>query len=61
VPLLIASGPPMAGLGPAFARVADQLHTQYLPGFSPPKRDGKAHDIERADIPGPEAAGAEKL
>lgn len=29
-----------------FAAVADELHTQYLLGFVPPKRDGKVHDIE---------------
>jgi VWFA-related protein len=33
-------------LGAAFARVADELHGQYLIGFAPPKRDGKKHDIE---------------
>lgn len=33
-------------LGAAFAGVADELHTQYLLGFAPPKRDGKVHDIE---------------
>ena len=33
-------------LGAAFARVADELHGQYLIGFSPPKRDGKVHDIQ---------------
>jgi Ca-activated chloride channel family protein len=33
-------------LGAAFARVADELHGQYLIGFAPPKRDGKVHDIE---------------
>lgn len=32
-------------LGAAFAGVADELHTQYLLGFVPPKRDGKVHDI----------------
>jgi Ca-activated chloride channel homolog len=32
-------------LGAAFARVADELHSQYLLGFAPPKRDGKVHDI----------------
>jgi hypothetical protein len=26
--------------------VADELHSQYLLGFAPPKRDGKAHDVE---------------
>jgi len=33
-------------LGAAFAHVADELHSQYLLGFAPPKRDGKVHDIE---------------
>jgi Ca-activated chloride channel family protein len=33
-------------LGPAFARVADELHGQYLLGFAPPRRDGKVHKIE---------------
>ncbi len=33
-------------LAAAFARVADELHSQYLIGFAPPKRDGKKHDIE---------------
>jgi VWFA-related protein len=32
-------------LGPAFAGVADELHTQYLLGYAPPRRDGKVHDI----------------
>ena len=32
-------------LGAAFAGVADELHTQYLLAFAPPKRDGKAHDV----------------
>jgi Ca-activated chloride channel family protein len=32
-------------LGAAFAAVADELHTQYLLGFAPTKRDGKVHDI----------------
>ena len=30
----------------AFAAVADELHSQYLIGFEPPKRDGKKHDLE---------------
>ncbi|HET9468413.1 MAG TPA: hypothetical protein VFO48_08375, partial [Vicinamibacterales bacterium] len=30
----------------AFARVADELHSQYLLGFAPPRRDGKRHDID---------------
>jgi Ca-activated chloride channel family protein len=33
-------------LGAAFARVADELHSQYLIGFDPPKRDGKVHDLD---------------
>jgi Ca-activated chloride channel family protein len=33
-------------LGVAFARVADELHSQYLVGFAPPKRDGKVHDLD---------------
>jgi VWFA-related protein len=32
-------------LGAAFAAVADELHTQYLLAFEPPRRDGKVHDI----------------
>jgi Ca-activated chloride channel homolog len=32
-------------LGAAFAGVADELHTQYLLGYAPPRRDGKVHDI----------------
>jgi VWFA-related protein len=32
-------------LGAAFAGVADELHTQYLLAFAPPKRDGKVHEI----------------
>ena len=33
-------------LAAAFARVADELHSQYLIGYAPPKRDGKEHDID---------------
>jgi VWFA-related protein len=33
-------------LDAAFARVADELHAQYLLGFTPPKRDGKVHKID---------------
>ena len=33
-------------LGAAFARVADELHSQYLLGYALPKRDGKTHDID---------------
>lgn len=32
-------------LGAAFTAVADELHSQYLLGYVPPKRDGKLHDI----------------
>jgi Ca-activated chloride channel family protein len=32
-------------LGAAFAGVADEVHSQYLLGFAPPKRDGKVHDL----------------
>jgi VWFA-related protein len=32
-------------LGAAFAQVADELHSQYLLGYVPPKRDGKVHKI----------------
>jgi Ca-activated chloride channel family protein len=37
---------PRDDLGAAFARVADELHSQYLLGFEPPQRDGKVHDID---------------
>jgi len=37
---------PGEDLGEAFARVADELHGQYLLGFAPPKRDGKVHDVD---------------
>ena len=33
-------------LAAAFARVADELHSQYLLGYDPPKKDGKSHKIE---------------
>jgi Ca-activated chloride channel homolog len=33
-------------LAAAFAGVADELHSQYLVGFAPPKRDGKVHDVD---------------
>jgi VWFA-related protein len=41
--LEIGYGQDLAG---AFARVADELHSQYLLGFAPPKRDGKVHEID---------------
>jgi len=37
---------PRDDLGEAFTRVAAELHSQYLIGFLPPKRDGKVHDID---------------
>jgi Ca-activated chloride channel family protein len=37
---------PRDDLAAAFARVADELHSQYLLGFAPPERDGKRHKIE---------------
>jgi VWFA-related protein len=37
---------PSEDLGEAFARVADELHAQYLLGYAPPKRDGKVHKID---------------
>ncbi len=35
-------------LNEAFTRVADELHRQYLIGFTPAKLDGKTHQIEVA-------------
>jgi VWFA-related protein len=37
---------PHENLGAAFARVADELHHQYLLGFTPLAHDGKQHKIE---------------
>jgi Ca-activated chloride channel family protein len=37
---------PRDDLGTTFARVVDELHSQYLLGFAPPLRDGKSHRIE---------------
>jgi Ca-activated chloride channel family protein len=39
-------------LGYAFEGVLDELHTQYLLAFAPPKRDGKVHDISVRVAPG---------
>lgn len=36
---------PGEDLGAAFTGVADELHTQYLLAFTPPKRDGKVHEV----------------
>ena len=33
-------------LAAAFAKVAEELHGQYLIGYAPPKRDGKVHRVE---------------
>lgn len=33
-------------LAAAFEQVADELHSQYLLGFAPPKLDGKVHKIK---------------
>lgn len=33
-------------LGRAFAQIAEELRSQYLLAYEPPKRDGKVHDIE---------------
>ena len=33
-------------LSATFARVAEELHQQYLIGFAPPARDGKVHKVE---------------
>jgi Ca-activated chloride channel family protein len=42
-----------AALGPTFTRVAQELHSQYLLGFSPPLLDGKVHKLEtRVTKPG---------
>jgi VWFA-related protein len=37
---------PRDDLGAAFARVAEELHSQYLIGFAAPTRDGKVHDLD---------------
>jgi VWFA-related protein len=37
---------PRDDLGAAFARVADELHRQYLIGFVAPAADGKVHKLE---------------
>lgn len=39
-------------LGAAFEQVLDELHTQYLLAFAPPKRDGKVHEISVRVSPG---------
>ena len=37
---------PGEDLGEAFARIVAELHSQYVLGFAPPKRDGKVHDLD---------------
>lgn len=44
---------PRDNFAATFARVADELHSQYLIGYSPPARDGKTHKIEvKVSTPG---------
>ena len=37
---------PREELSTLFTRVMEELHSQYLLGFTPPKLDGKKHDLE---------------
>jgi Ca-activated chloride channel homolog len=37
---------PRDDLATEFARIADELHQQYLLGFAPVSKDGKVHDID---------------
>jgi len=40
-------------LGPTFTRVAEELHRQYVLGFSPEALDGKVHKLEvKTKVPG---------
>jgi len=40
-------------LSASFQRVAEELHSQYVLGFSPEKADGKLHKLEvRVNVPG---------
>jgi Ca-activated chloride channel homolog len=42
-----------ADLGPTFTRVADELHRQYVLGFSPQLLDGKMHKLDvKVKLPG---------
>ena len=46
-------------LGPTFTRVAQELHSQYVLGFSPAVLDGKVHKLEvKVQETGDERAGA---
>jgi hypothetical protein len=37
---------PRDDLGETFARIVREMHSQYLLGYEPPKRDGKTHKID---------------
>jgi len=40
-------------LGPTFTRVAEELHRQYVMGFTPEVLDGKVHKLEvKTTVPG---------
>lgn len=42
-----------ADLGPTFTRVADELHRQYVLGFTPPNLDGRMHKLDvKVKLPG---------
>jgi len=43
---------PTQDLGEAFARVADELHSQYLLGYAPPVRNGKVHAVSVKTVKG---------
>ena len=45
-------------LGPTFTRIAQELHSQYVLGFTPPAQDGKVHKLEvKVKRPGMTARG----
>jgi Ca-activated chloride channel family protein len=45
-------------LGPTFTRIANELHSQYVIGFSPPVQDGKVHKLDiKVKRPGVTARG----
>ena len=45
-------------LAASFAAVVDELHSQYMLGFAPPKRDGKTHKVDvRVSTGGMKARG----
>jgi Ca-activated chloride channel family protein len=45
-------------LGPTFTRIAQELHSQYAIGFSPPLQDGKVHKLDvKVKKPGMTARG----